>query len=169
MAGFQAQAGKYINRIIQGMAVTGCVAIVVMMLWGASNAVSSWFRYGVPATVEWTEILNVIAIALPLVYVTSQKAHITIDLVIGRLYGRPKRAIYIMILFLTLFYSAFLAWQLSTQAWRSVKMWEFLSCEIPVYYWPAKVVLALGFIGMAAVTLYQIVVELRKKKTELAS
>jgi hypothetical protein len=42
-------------------------------------------------------------------------------------------------------------------------MWEFDQLTIKVYWFPAKIALALGFIGTAIVVLWQIVSEIKKR------
>ena len=153
---------RYIQKILEGSAVAGWVVLVIMMVWGTADVVAQLFGYSVPATVAWTEIFNVIALGLPLAYVTSIKAHINVELFNMR--GKTKRVSDVSVLILIFLFMSLLAWQLSIQAWRSVRLWEFDQVIIKIYWFPAKIALALGFIGSAIVVLFQIIGELLRRK-----
>jgi TRAP-type C4-dicarboxylate transport system permease small subunit len=157
MSGFQARAQLYVEKIINGSAVAGWLVVIVMMLWGAGDVILQLFRHSLPATYAWTEVLNVIAVSLPLAYVASKKGHIVITLLTRRFVGKRKHLIDIVVLTLIFVFSAFLAWQLSIQAWQSLKIWEFDQVIIKIYWFPAKIALALGFIGTAVVVMFQII------------
>lgn len=152
----------YIQKILEGSAVAGWVAIVVMMVLGTADVVAQVFGSSIPATLNWTEILNVIGLSLPLAYVTMKKAHIAVELFTMR--GRAKRVKDIIGLILVFLFMALLAWQLSIQAWQSTLLWEFDLVIIKIYWFPAKIALALGFIGSAIVIMFQLVGELRRRK-----
>ncbi|MFC1534308.1 TRAP transporter small permease subunit [Thermodesulfobacteriota bacterium] len=118
---------------------------------------------GVPIVNPISEVLNVMAVTLPLAYATYGRVHISIDLVTGRLTGRAKKVSNYIVMVMTFLFMSTLSWQLSIQAWRSVKMWEFDQLAIKIYYFPAKIALALAFIVASLVVLFQIVGELRGK------
>jgi len=153
---------RYIQKILKGSAVAGWVALVVMMVWGTADVVAVLLGHSIPATVAWTEIFNVIGLALPLAYVTSIKGHINVELF--KMRGKIKRVSDCIVLILVFLFMSLLAWQLSRQAWRSVSIWEFDQIAIKIYWFPAKIALALGFIGSAIVVLFQIIGELLRRK-----
>jgi TRAP-type C4-dicarboxylate transport system permease small subunit len=156
------RAQRYIEKILEGSAVAGWAVIVLMMVWGTADVVGQVFHYSIPATVPWTEVLNVIAVILPLAYVTYLRNHVTAELFNIR--GKAKRVLDIFILILIFLFMSVLAWQLSVQAWKSIRVWEFDQVIIKIYWFPAKIVLALGFIGSAIVTMCQIIGELLRWK-----
>ena len=161
MAGFQNKAKAYIDKTLSGSAFFGWLVVIVMMLWGAGDVIFQIFGSSLPATYEWTEVLNVIAITIPLAYVARKKSHITITLFAQRLTGRKKYLANILSLTLVFLFSGLLAWQLIIQAYYSVQMWEFDQLTIKVYWFPAKIALALGFTGTALVVLWQIITEIQ--------
>ena len=161
MAGFQNKAKAYIDKTLSGSAFFGWLVVIVMMLWGAGDVIFQIFGSSLPATYEWTEVLNVIAITIPLAYVARKKSHITITLFAQRLTGRKKNLANILSLTLVFLFSGLLAWQLIIQAYYSVQMWEFDQLTIKVYWFPAKIALALGFTGTALVVLWQIITEIQ--------
>jgi TRAP-type C4-dicarboxylate transport system permease small subunit len=150
------------RKILEGSAVAGWVVLVVMMVWVTADVVAQVFGSSLPETVNWTEILNVIGLSLPLAYVTMTKGHIVVDLFTLR--GRAKRVKDIFGLILVFLFTALVAWQLGSYAWRSTRILEFEQLAIKIYWFPAKIALALGFIGSAIVALFQLIGELRRKK-----
>ncbi len=152
---------RYIQKIIEASAIAGWAAVVIMMVWITADVVAQHFGYSIPATVSWTEIFNVIAITLPLTYVTSKKAHVVVSLF--TISGRAKRVTDMMAVVLVFLYTALLAWHLSIQAWRSVWFWEFDQGIIKIYWFPAKIALALGFVGTAIVAMFQVIDQIGRR------
>jgi TRAP-type C4-dicarboxylate transport system permease small subunit len=126
-------------------------SLLLMMLWGAADVVFIQFGYPLPGTIHYTEVLNVIALFLPLAYVTRKKAHIVVDLI--RYKGRAKRITDFLADLSIFVFSGFLAWQLGIRAWESVRIGEFDMIGIKVYLFPAKIALAIGALGSAIVAL----------------
>ena len=100
---------------------------------------------------------------LPLAFATSKRSHISLDLITSRLPGRAKRVTDLIIMVIMFLFMGMLSWQISIQAWRSVKMWEFDHVFIKIYYFPSKIALALAFIMSAFVLLFQIVDRCRNR------
>jgi len=69
------------EKTLEGLTLIGFAAVIVMMVWGTLDVVMQQFGSSLPATVAWTEVLNVMAVTLPLAYATYGRAHISIDLV----------------------------------------------------------------------------------------
>lgn len=161
MAGFQNKAKAFLDETLRGSAFVGWLVVIIMMLWGAGDIILQIFGHSLPATYEWTEVLNVIAITIPLAYVASKRSHVTITLFTQRLTGRKRNLANILSLTLVFLFSGLLAWQLIMQALYSVRMWEFDQLTIKVYWFPAKIALALGFSGTTLVVFWQIVTEIR--------
>jgi TRAP-type mannitol/chloroaromatic compound transport system permease small subunit len=155
---------RYIRKVIVGSAVTGWIVIVVMMIWVTGDVIAQIFGSSLPDTVNWVEILNVIGFTLPLAYVTMKKSHITVELFTA--HGRIKRLRDIFALILTFLFTGLVAWQLSGLAWRSTLMLESQNLTMRVYWFPAKIALALGFLGSAVIMLVHLIAALRGKKEE---
>jgi TRAP-type C4-dicarboxylate transport system permease small subunit len=153
---------RFIQRILEASAVAGWAVIVIMMVWVTGDVVAQLFGSSLPETINWTEILNVVGLSLPLAYVTMKKAHIVVDLFTLR--GKAKRVKDIIGLVLVFLFTALVAWQQSIYAWRSTRMLEFEQLAIKIYWFPAKIALALGFIGSAIIVLFQLIGELRTRK-----
>jgi TRAP-type C4-dicarboxylate transport system permease small subunit len=152
---------SYVEKTLNGSAIFGWLVIVIMMLWITSEVIANLLNMSIPGTYSWAEVLNVIAISIPLAYVTSQGAHIVITLLTARLTGRGKIWAEIISLICVVIFTGFLSWVLSIQAWRSLRAWEFEMGLIKVFWFPSKIALALGFIGSTLVTIFQLVAALR--------
>jgi len=155
------KGARYGEGILKGLTVAGWIVVAIMMVWGTTDVILQAFYSHLPGTVPWTEIFNVIALALPLGYVTSKKAHITAE--IFTLHGRTKRAVDIMSMFLVLLFMGLLTWQLCLQAWQSLRGWEFDQAEIKIYWFPAKIALAFGY-GSAFILVISQLIELLRRK-----
>jgi TRAP-type mannitol/chloroaromatic compound transport system permease small subunit len=163
VSGFQVKAAKYVEKLIEGLARAAWVLLVLMMLVGVADVVLGFFGLVVPGLIPWIQTLNVMVVSLPLLYVTSQKRHVVMDLLTGKLGGRAKRWADVTVLFLTFLFCTVLAWQLSISAWRSTRIMEFELTEIHVYLFPARIMLAIGFVGAGGVLVAQIVGECRRR------
>ncbi len=143
----------------RGLAVLGFLVLVAMAVWILIDVFSGIFRLGLPGMVDWVEVLNVLAIALPLAYVTLQRKHITMTLLDEHISARQKKVLNMIVLSGFFLYSAMLSWRLSLEALYSVSVWEKSEVGINVYWFPSKVGLAFSFLMMAFSVLIQLIGE----------
>ena len=149
-------------KISMGTVAVSFASLLLMMLWGTADVVFIGFGYPVPGTLHYTEVLNVIALFLPLMYVTSKRSHIVVDIITYK--GRTKRITDFIADLLVFLFSIFFAWQLGVLAWESLRIGEFDMIGIKVYLFPAKIALAFGAIGSTVVALLQVIGNFRKGK-----
>jgi TRAP-type C4-dicarboxylate transport system permease small subunit len=135
-----------------------------MAMWIVVDVFSGIFRWGLPGMVDWVEVLNVICVALPLPYVTLRKGHISMTLIEHRLSNRGKHVADLMILTGIFLFSAVMAWRLSIEACYSLKMWERNDVGLVVYWFPAKIGLAFGFIMTSLVVIIQLIGAVSRKR-----
>lgn len=154
---FYTSANGVALRASRYLAVAGFLVLSAMAFWILIDVCSGIFNWGLPGMVDWVEVLNVICIALPLPYVTLRKGHISMTLIEHRLSKRGKHVVNLIILTGLFLISAVMAWRLSVEAWYSLKMWEKNDVGLVVYWFPAKIGLAFGFIAMALVVIIQII------------
>jgi len=151
------------------LAILGFIVLVAMAIWILIDVVSGIFRWGLPGTVQWVEVLNVICIALPLPFVTIRRRHIYITILQERLSERQNRILDIAVFCVVFLFAAVLAWRVTLEALYSLKYWESTDVGITVYWFPGKIGLAIGFILMACAVGCQIVSAIRKKVEENGS
>ena len=151
------------TKAARGLAVLGFIVLVSMAIWILIDVFSGIFRWGLPGTVQWVEVLNVICIALPLPFVTIRRKHIYITIIQQRLSDEQNRILDIIVFVIVFLFSAILAWRVSLEALYSLKYWESSNVGITVYWFPGKIGLAIGFILMALAVACQIISAVRKK------
>ena len=163
MSESQPRLQSYIEKMLKATALLGCATAFIMMFWGAFDVILYVCGYSIPATVAWTEVLNTVALSLPLIYVTWKQTHINVDLVVNKLSGNVRFLNEIGTLIVVFLFTGLLAWQLTIRAWNSVTAWEFDQVTINVYWFPGRIALALGFLGSALIVLSQIISKVRRQ------
>ena len=151
-------------RASRYLAVLGFIVLAMMAFWILIDVCSGIFSWGLPGMVDWVEVLNVICIALPLSYVTLQRRHISMTLIEEHLSDKGKHVVELVILVGMFLYSALLAWRVSIEALYSLKMWERNDVGMIVYWFPAKIGLAVGFIMMTLAIIIQLIGAVSKKR-----
>jgi TRAP-type C4-dicarboxylate transport system permease small subunit len=154
---FYTSANAVVLSASRCLAVLGFIVLAMMAFWILIDVCSGIFSWGLPGMVDWVEVLNVICIALPLSYVTLQGRHISMTLIGEHLSDKGKHGLELAVLVGMFLYSALLAWRVSIEAWYSLKMWERNDVGMIVYWFPAKIGLAFGFIMMTLAVMIQFI------------
>ena len=161
---FYTSANAVTLRTSRFLAVLGFIVLAMMAFWILIDVCSGIFSWGLPGMVDWVEVLNVICIALPLSYVTLQGRHISMSVIHDHLSDKGKHVLNMIVLVGMFLYSALLAWRVSIEALYSLKMWERNDVGMIVYWFPAKIGLAVGFIMMALAIIIQFIGAVTKKR-----
>ena len=144
-------------KAAKGLAIAGFIVLTGMAIWIVIDVFSGIFGWGLPGMVDWVEVLNVICIALPLSYVTLQGRHISMTLIQEHLSAKGNYVLNLAVLIGMFLFSAVVAWRLSIEALYSLKMWERSEVGMIVYWFPAKIALAFGFIMMTLAIVIQFI------------
>ena len=161
---FYTSGNAAVLRVSRGFAVLGFIVLTMMAIWILIDVCSGIFNWGLPGMVDWVEVLNVICVALPLSYVTLQRRHISMTLIHERLSDKGKHVLDMIVLIGMFLYSALLAWRVSIEGLYSLKMWERNDVGMIVYWFPAKIGLAIGFIMMTLAVMIQFIGAVSKKR-----
>lgn len=161
---FYTSANAVVLRASRCLAVLGFIVLAMMAFWILIDVCSGIFSWGLPGMVDWVEVLNVICIVLPLSYVTLQGRHISMTLIGEHLSDKGKHVLDLTVLVGMFLYSALLAWRVSIEAWYSLKMWERNDVGMIVYWFPAKIGLAFGFIMMTLAVMIKFIGAVSKKR-----
>lgn len=161
---FYTSASAVVLRVSRCLAILGFIVLAMMAIWILIDVCSGIFNWGLPGMVDWVEVLNVICIALPLSYVTLQGRHISMSVIHDHLSDRGKHVLEIIVLIGMFLYSALLAWRVSVEGWYSLKMWERNDVGMIVYWFPAKIGLAFGFIMMTLAVVIQLIGAVSRKR-----
>lgn len=152
----QTPTHAFAAKVFRELAVVGFVVLMMMAIWILIDVCSSIFKWGLPGMVDWVEVLNVIAVALPLPYVTLQGKHISMTLVHEHLSRKGRFVLDLVTMVVVFLFTAIVAWRLSVEALYSLMMLERNDVGMVVYWFPSKIGLALGFIMTALALMIQI-------------
>jgi TRAP-type C4-dicarboxylate transport system permease small subunit len=159
-------AGKsrasFIEKVSLALVIISFSALALLMLWMTADVVLVLFGYPIPGTINYTEILNVIILFLPLAYVTARRGHIVVDII--QYTGKAKQITDFIADCSVFLYCVVFSWQLGIKAWKSLSTGEFDMIGIKVFIFPAKIALAVGVIGSALAALMLIVDRFRVGK-----
>lgn len=152
----QTPTHAFAAKVFRELAVVGFIVLMMMAIWILIDVCSSIFKWGLPGMVDWVEVLNVIAIALPLPYVTLQRKHISMTLIHEHLSVKGRFVLDLVTMIVTFLFAAILAWRLSVEALYSLMILERNDVGMTVYWFPSKIGLAFGFIMTALALMIQI-------------
>ena len=152
----QSPTHAFAAKVFREFAVVGFIVLMVMAIWILIDVCSSIFKWGLPGMVDWVEVLNVIAIALPLPYVTLQGKHIRMTLIHEHLSPKGKFVLDLVTMVVVFLFTAVMAWRLSVEALYSLMILERNDVGMVVYWFPSKIGLAFGFIMTALALMIQI-------------
>jgi len=144
----------FIEKISLSLVIISFTALALLMLWMTADVILVLFGYPIPGTINYTEILNVIILFLPLAYVTARRSHIVVDVIQYK--GNAKRISDFIADCAVFLYSVVFSWQLGVKAWRSISSGEFEMVGIKIFVFPAKIALAIGAVGSALAALFLI-------------
>lgn len=144
----------FVEKIWLTLVVVSFAALVLLMFWMTADVILVLFGHPIPGTINYTEILNVVILFLPLAYVTARRSHIVVDVIQYR--GKAKRITDFIADCSVFLYSVIFSWQLGVKAWRSTSSGEFEMVGIKIFVFPAKIALAIGAVGSALAALFLI-------------
>ena len=134
-----------ISKIAWGLQIIAVSAIVISLSVTCFDVVLRYiFGSPVPGAFNLNEFLLIAIIAFPLAYCQEVKAHIRVDLVIGRIARRPRA-----IMELTTAILAFLLFSLATytgaeEFWRSWVTGDYIIGLVEYPLWPSKLFIPVG-------------------------
>jgi TRAP-type C4-dicarboxylate transport system permease small subunit len=134
-----------------GLAIAS-IAVLAMMLIGASDVITTLFSLPIPGALELTQMLMVLVIFLALPEVEVRRQHIAIDLVSERMPPAIRRVFALFGNALTLCFYGAMAWQAWKLFWGSWSVREYATGLVAFPLYPTKALFALGLtvVGVAA-------------------
>jgi len=155
-------------RVVGAGVLVASLAVFVMMIIGAGDAVLTFVGHPIPGGLELAELLMVLVVFLALPEAEARGRHITIDIVTSRLPKTLSRPLAILSSALSLlFYGAMMwqAWRLFAGSWE-IREYTSGLVQFPVY--PAKALFALGLSAVTAVCILNLVrISLKKAGSAL--
>lgn len=130
-------------------AVSGFMVLLAMLVIVADVAGRSLVNKPLPGATELAVLFLVSLIFLGLAAAQHNRQHYIVDLVINLLEPRLKRWVEIITLFLSLIVVGVFAWYSGKQAWLSTLQSEVGYGSVAFPIWPARGLIAFGFVLLA--------------------
>ena len=132
---------EVISRAAGWVGVSACVLIMLLV---TANVVSRFLVKAIPGTLEMTQSLMVVTVAMLLAYTQARRGHVNIEFVVDRLPSGLQRALYIISLVLVLGFTVLLAWQGWNMGLVALDVKDASSSPPYVPNYPAKLIFAIG-------------------------
>lgn len=129
---------------IGAFGVSAACLLLIMVVGSVDALTTNVFLQPVPAALEFSETLLAIGIFLCFAFVTSQREHIAVDLLISRAPLKVQRASTFMALVLSGLVFGLMANEAWTLAMTSLKFDEYANAMIRFPIYPAKFLVAVG-------------------------
>lgn len=135
----------------------GSAGIVVMMFLVCGDIIGRYIlRTPIVGAYEINEFLMAGIIFIGFAYSQAQKAHLSIDLLFGRLPQATQYFLNIFNLVVTFLFYGLIAWRGVVGSWEAYALDDKTAGLVRIPYWPAKAVIPLG----AALLCSQIILDL---------
>ncbi|MFC1916427.1 TRAP transporter small permease subunit [Chloroflexota bacterium] len=136
---------KVISVISKYLFYVGVVAIAVSGLMTGVDVFARYlFSSPLPGVYQLQEIMLVAIVALPLAYNMQKKAHIRVDILLGRMRGKSRPAFELMTMILACILFAVATWTTGGYAWQSFVTQDYYLGPVHYPFWPAKTMIPLG-------------------------
>ena len=154
----------YVDTLSRLGALLSGVALLLMMLIGAADVISSkLFNLPIPGSFEATEALMVVSAFMAMGYNQYKRGHIAVTLFTSRLKETPAGVFRLISHFMSFTFFFFLAWQGWIYGLHSLDVLEYESGLISFPVYPAKLLAALG----ASLVALQCIADFVRKLQEL--
>lgn len=136
---------RLISILARWLIIAGVVALAVSMCLTCVDVVLRYFlNRPLPGSMHLVEFLQVAIIALPLAYCQQTKAHIRVDLILGRLHRIPRAVMELLTTVAALILFGLVTWTGAEEAWRAIEIGAYVEALINYPLWPAKCLLFIG-------------------------
>lgn len=134
-----------ISTLAKWLIIAGVVALAASMCLTCVDVVLRYFLdKPLPGSMHLVEFLQVAIIALPLAYCQQIKAHIRVDLIVGRLHRIPRAVMELLTTVAALFLFGLVTWTGVEEAWRAIEIGAYVIALISYPLWPSKCFLFIG-------------------------
>jgi len=142
---------KVIPRLVRATEIlskaggwVGVCACLLIMFVVTANVASRFLIKAIPGTLEITQGLMVVTVAMLLAYTLARRGHVNIEFVVERFPNRLQRVLDIFSLVLALGFTVLLAWQGWNMGLVALDVMDASSSPPYVPYYPAKLIFAVG-------------------------
>ncbi|MBK6787410.1 MAG: TRAP transporter small permease subunit [Betaproteobacteria bacterium] len=150
MSSFLAWIEGALRACWRWLGIAANLALLAIMFGVSADAVLRYaFNRPVAGTLEGVELLLVFAVFLSLAATQAARGHVAVDIVAGRLRGKPRAALQAFTAALGVLLFAVVSWATGDMAIRSWQMGESAAGLIPFPIYPSRTLVALGSLLLA--------------------
>lgn len=143
-------------RIEQAMMVIAGAIVMLMMILITIDVICRKLSVSFPGIYETVQILTVAIVFLSIAYVQKTKGHIFIEIATTKFPLKVQRGLDFLGYVIGLFICGIITWQSILTAWESIAIFEYAAGVIQIPIWPAKMIVAIGFLLMTTRLLFDI-------------
>ena len=145
-------------QIILEKAMMIVAGSIVMLLMGliTVDVICRKLSISFPGVYETVQILTVAIVFLGISYVQKEKGHIFIKVATTKLPQKMQKGLDFLGYLIGLFICGIITSQSFLVAWESVTIFEYTSGIVHIPVWPAKVIVAIGFMLMTTRIVFDI-------------
>lgn len=136
---------RLLGTIERVLNIVGCGAILVVMALTCVQIVLRFLRVPIAGTYEFTELLLVGIVFLPLAYTQSVNGHIKVDVLVNRIpAGIFRRVLEKAVLMLSLGIFAVITWRAGLSTYDAWRVGDIAMGIIQFPVWPSKIFVPIG-------------------------
>jgi TRAP-type C4-dicarboxylate transport system permease small subunit len=146
--------------------LSGVVLVTLMLLTVADVAGRYIFNHPIRGNIEISMQMMAYVTLPGLAYTLIKGIHVRVSLVLERLPQKVRIEAEVLADIMGLFLCGLLTWGSWVQFWDSWIVWEFMPAAVRIPWWPAKLVMPVGFCLMAVefgTSFFGHLVQLRRK------
>ena len=129
------------------MVIAGAIVMLMMVLI-TIDVVCRKLSLSFSGVYETIQILTVAVVFLGISYVQKMKGHIFIEIATTKLPLKWQQILDCIGYLIGIFICGIITWQSLLVAWESVLIWEYAAGVVQIPIWPAKLIVAIGFLFM---------------------
>jgi len=158
VSSFPARIERALDACWRWLGVGANLALLAIMFGVSADAILRYtLNHPLTGTLEGVELLLVFSVFLSLAGTQAARGHVAVDIVTGRLRGKPRFALQAFTAALGLLLFATVSWATGGMAIRSWQMGEYSAGLIPFPIYPSRFLVALGSLLLSAQLLYELV------------
>lgn len=138
----------------RAMMVVAGIVVMLMMMFITIDVVCRKLSISFPGIYETVQILTVAVVFLGIAYVQKVKGHIFIEVATTKLPLKVQRGLDFLGYVIGVFICGVITWQSVVVAWESIAILEYAAGVIRIPVWPAKLIVAVGFLFMTTRLLF---------------
>jgi C4-dicarboxylate transporter DctQ subunit len=149
---------QLLEKIEDRLTLAGSVCVILMMLAVTAEVISrKAFNYSIPAQIEFTTLVFIMALFFGLAYTQRQRGHVRMDLLLNRAKGGKRELLEGIALLIPLVPYILMVWKSAELGFHSIVEGEYVITVISFPLWPVRIVIPIGMFFLCLRLIIQIV------------